>query len=759
MAFSIPEYNERIIANPESRPQINLNLPKELSDTSHIDRMANKISNFQKEETEILLDMKKERDDGIVDEFMNIYNTDRIAKITELKEKYKGANAQGIVDEFKKWQDDYYTSHLGFSSANEDGTLYLENDEQIKSAREQLARNLPTEINSLSTYAATELENYRQNQFTARTQFAVDDLADERDVNNIAMGIGNIYSMVNEHYKGESEEYKRYVAGKLVNESLSVNVADMIATGETLDQLNLAEQMLKEGVVAKNLTNKTKATLSEKLREKQMKILGKMLANKGSGSGSGEGSGKASSFGAMVAYADANGVGPYLADFEEYLSTLPEPEQKKQKAKALATYNKEVDTINTTGVKNDQRAIDSDISVVFRNRHGGATNDERNNAAMAMTLASDDAKEGLDYYKYSLDTHEGTRENLLRVRKERQDKVRELNDNLMRAISESDNYDKIPQFWSMEQIGKLGDVLDVPVEALAVIDETLDEGLSAINLPEGATILDMGEYGKFSIDPNWKRNLKENIYDIASGIKYNAQTIAVPSEIIGYGIGHTVEWILSLFNDEHIVTKTKAAIEGEQKLASILDKNFTNIKDATDIINSIEDVELRDAAHLVFQEDCYVRNVYANMPNLKKAVDAFYNNSVGNTSKGKAGLSLFRKQMALNFDPTVRIQDDNVRMVVEKLGHDMVKKIANRETLESKVAWAYEDSKVSEKENTVLLFSTKEDKIRANLNDVCFDDYDLSNEDKDVLASLLVEGRINAAIFYLRGKENERINK
>jgi hypothetical protein len=235
MAFSIPEYNERIIANPESRPQINLNLPKELSDTSHIDRMANKISNFQKEETEILLDMKKERDDGIVDEFMNIYNTDRIAKITELKEKYKGANAQGIVDEFKKWQDDYYTSHIGFSSQNEDGTLYLENDEQINSAREQLAKGLPSEINTLSSYAATELENYRQNQFTARTQFAVDDLADERDVNNIAMGIGNIYSMVNEHYKGESEEHKRYVAGKLVNESLTVNIADMIASGETLD--------------------------------------------------------------------------------------------------------------------------------------------------------------------------------------------------------------------------------------------------------------------------------------------------------------------------------------------------------------------------------------------------------------------------------------------------------------------------------------------------------------------------------------------
>lgn len=368
MAFSIPEYNERIIANPESRPQINLNLPKELSDTSHIDRMANKISNFQKEETEILLDMKKERDDGIVDEFMNIYNTDRIAKITELKEKYKGANAQGIVDEFKKWQDDYYTSHIGFSSQNEDGTLYLENDEQINLAREQLAKGLPSEINTLSTYAATELENYRQNQFTARTQFAVDDLADERDVNNIAMGIGNIYSMVNEHYKGESEEYKRYVAGKLVNESLSVNVADMIATGETLDQLNLAEQMLKEGVVADNLTNKTKMDLAEKLKEKQLKILGEMLAVSGTtskGSGSKGGSTKTTSIGEDLAY---GGVVP-----SEKIENLSPAERQKVLNSAIKTTG-EIESANR---ENNEKMVSLVVNYLDRKQNGEKISEEQ----------------------------------------------------------------------------------------------------------------------------------------------------------------------------------------------------------------------------------------------------------------------------------------------------------------------------------------------------------------------------------------------
>lgn len=382
MAFSIPEYNDRIIANPESRPQINLNQPKELSDTSFIDRATKRVVNFQKEENEILLDMKKERDNGIVNEFMNQYSTARVEKINELKEKYKGANAQGIVDEFKKWQDDYYTSHLGFSSANEDGTLYLENDEQIKSAREQLARNLPTEINSLSTYAATELEGYRQNQFTARTQFAVDDLADERDVNNIAMGIDNIYKMVNDYYDGESEEFKRYTAGNLVNESLSVNVADMIAAGETLEQLNLAEQMLKEGVVADNLTNKTKADLSEKLREKQMKILGKMLATGGTSS---KGSDKGNS-------TKVKGLGEDLAFGDKTL--VPEDLSEKDKATMTDSF---VDTLSkkyNEYEKNNQQLTNLAVEAIGKIADGQQlSDDELRETSFAYQLNYDEVSE------------------------------------------------------------------------------------------------------------------------------------------------------------------------------------------------------------------------------------------------------------------------------------------------------------------------------------------------------------------------------
>lgn len=354
MAFSIPEYNERIIANPESRPQINLNLPKELSDTSHIDRMANKISNFQKEETEVLLDMKKERDNGIVNEFMNIYNTERIAKITELKEKYKGGNAQGIVDEYKKWQDDYYTSHIGFSSQNEDGTLYLENNEQVTMAKEELARSLPSEINTLSTYAATELEDYKKNQFTARVQFAADDLSDERDLNNIAMGIGNLNDMVNSFYAGESDEFKKYTAGKLANEALSVNVANMIAVGSTDEELNQAEQMLKSDVVYNNLTPKTRMELEEKLLEKRAKLLGAKTAANGEK--------KAKASGEALAYED--------------IYALPEDATNIQKAAFRQGYLEAKGKIFNTNKQHNQQLAKGVLALMSKMIDGNEVTEE-----------------------------------------------------------------------------------------------------------------------------------------------------------------------------------------------------------------------------------------------------------------------------------------------------------------------------------------------------------------------------------------------
>lgn len=354
MAFSIPEYNERIIANPESRPQINLNLPKELSDTSHIDRMANKISNFKKEETEVLLDMKKERDNGIVNEFMNIYNTERIAKITELKEKYKGGNAQGIVDEYKKWQDDYYTSHIGFSSQNEDGTLYLENNEQVTMAKEELAKNLPSEINTLSTYAATELEDYKKNQFTARVQFAADDLSDERDLNNIALGIGNLNDMVNSFYAGESDEFKKYTAGKLANEALSVNVANMIAVGSTDEELNQAEQMLKSDVVYNNLTPKTRMELEEKLLEKRAKLLGAKTAASGEK--------KAKATGEALAYGD--------------IDALPEDATNIQKAAFRQGYLEAKEKIFNTDKQHNQQLAKGALSLMSKMIDGNEVTQE-----------------------------------------------------------------------------------------------------------------------------------------------------------------------------------------------------------------------------------------------------------------------------------------------------------------------------------------------------------------------------------------------
>lgn len=365
MAFSIPEYNDRIIANPESRPQQNLSLPKPLTDTSFIKNIGDTFSDFKKEEMNILVDMKKERDTGIVNEFMNNYNTDRVAKITELKEKYKGGNSQGIIDEYKKWQDDYYTKHIGFSSDNEDGSLYLENDEQVKSAKEQLARSLPSEINTLSTYVASELEEYKKNQFTARVQFAADDLSDERDLNNIAMGIDNLSYMMKDFYKDQSPEFQKYMVGKMADEALSVNVANMIAVGDTDEKLDQAEEMLTSKVVNDNLTPKTRMDLEEKLFEKRAKVLGSSLA-----SGSKKGY---SNFGEALAHADP-------VSMEKYNKL-----DNRGKQLALNSFITETAKINGEYKKTNRDMLSLSLEIMQRVREGQNVSQEE---VEQMSLAS-----------------------------------------------------------------------------------------------------------------------------------------------------------------------------------------------------------------------------------------------------------------------------------------------------------------------------------------------------------------------------------
>lgn len=281
----IPEYNERIIANPEARSSVNIKQPSEFSDVSYLNRINTNLSQAEREQAKVMFDMKKDRDQGIVNEFLNQYSMARTEKLNELKEKYKGANAQGIMDEFKRWQEDYYTSHVGYSDLARDGALYLENKEQMKGARDALLKSAPSDINSLSLYAASELESYKKNQFNARVEMEAMDLAGETDADNIANKIAMLSENIDDFYGDQSPEFKAYTKRKLIDQAMTTNIANVIGSIDSTDSANMAYKYLDS--ISKFMSGSIYNDAKNKIDAKYAAELGKNRALKGSkGSGS-----------------------------------------------------------------------------------------------------------------------------------------------------------------------------------------------------------------------------------------------------------------------------------------------------------------------------------------------------------------------------------------------------------------------------------------------------------------------------------------
>lgn len=235
----IPQYEQRIIASPAKRTQVNLEEPKAFRDLSSLQRQTESIEKSADLAGDVYYDMKKQRDQGIVDEFNNQYNVEKINKVNELRAKYKGANSTKIVDEFSKWHNDYLATHLGIGQDAGKDTLILENDEQIEGAKKVLADDLPTSINSLSSYAATELNNYRNHQFEGKIYGLADKLSKERDANNIGIYISTIEGSMASHYAGESAEYINMQSKKTISSALATNVRNDMASAPELAMMKL----------------------------------------------------------------------------------------------------------------------------------------------------------------------------------------------------------------------------------------------------------------------------------------------------------------------------------------------------------------------------------------------------------------------------------------------------------------------------------------------------------------------------------------
>ena len=77
----IPQYEQRIIANPAKRTQVNLKEPDTFRDTSSLNRVTKRIEQSANLGGDVYLDMKRQRDQGIVDEFTNQYNVAKVEKV------------------------------------------------------------------------------------------------------------------------------------------------------------------------------------------------------------------------------------------------------------------------------------------------------------------------------------------------------------------------------------------------------------------------------------------------------------------------------------------------------------------------------------------------------------------------------------------------------------------------------------------------------------------------------------------------------
>lgn len=239
----IPQYEQRIIANPAKRTQVNLKEPETFRDLSSLQRQTKSIEKTANLGADVYLDMKKQRDQGIVDEFTNQYNVEKINKVNELRTQYKGANSTKIVDEFSKWHNDYLATHLGIGQDAGKDTLILENDAQIEGAKRALADDLPTSINSLSSYAATELNNYRNNQFEGKIYGLADKLSKERNAENIGMYISTIRGNMAAHYEGESLDYIEMQSKKTISSALATNVRNDMASNPVLAMQKLQDKV------------------------------------------------------------------------------------------------------------------------------------------------------------------------------------------------------------------------------------------------------------------------------------------------------------------------------------------------------------------------------------------------------------------------------------------------------------------------------------------------------------------------------------
>ena len=164
----IKEYTQREGLQPASRGSLNIQKPKAFAEgvgTTLSKKPLDTMSKF----AELGLKMKERRDDAMVSEFVNRHAIESTNRVNELQQKYKGLNAHKILDKYNEWNEEYISKYSSYSNASDDDDdhVYLENAEQIRKAKDMMARSHVSTLNSLSNYVGREEETARKQRFRA----------------------------------------------------------------------------------------------------------------------------------------------------------------------------------------------------------------------------------------------------------------------------------------------------------------------------------------------------------------------------------------------------------------------------------------------------------------------------------------------------------------------------------------------------------------------------------------------------------------
>lgn len=720
----IPEYNERIIANPEPRSAMNINQPSEFSDVSYLERINKGFSDTSREQAQIMFDMKRERDEGIATEFLNQYSMAKTEKLNELKEKYKGANSEGIIDEFKRWQEEYYTSHVGFSNTNNDGTLYLENKEQMKFARDALLKSAPSDINSLSLYAASELEEYKKNQFTARVQMEALDIAGETDLENIENKIAILGQTIESHYAGQSPEFIEYTKRKTINEAMTASIGNVIGAIDSIDSADLAMEWLNraEKLISPSLYNASKNSINDKYA----KLIGKAKA-KTKSSGTGSLSKKAKNAGEDAAYVENDAEAAMLLGKEEELkSSMSEPEKRKFDAAANKAQLEEKNKIAT-----EQKQSIAQICDLFKQSiEGGITSDVK----VMYERLPQDYKDYLAKWGNSFSTEAEI--------KEYNEKQFEEMTKTARANAKTRESAAVNQ----EYIGITQDRANQ-----AIYEQTMSENI------EGADIVSQYFTGQ----------APEGVYKEKSlwSVMHDSQMEMNPLYAAAYSAGswgaRGVAKVLGFFDKEEVVTKTKEFIEDEKIFYALKSGEAKSPEEYLEMCNKIKSPELKNKALLMDALESKKRTILENS-NINSTIESIYRGMIRYPKKGEddALMEEFKDYVATKIATEVKdagegIGVNELKSYVRNMATSFATEISEQNTPASSVWGVYMGVPARAKEGKSFVDTKKEYLVKAALK--VAEQYKLDEHQTILFTNLLLSNNIRAAKVILEVRRENGI--